>query len=257
MYDTATRRHALALHRSGLTLSETSRATGISRSALRAWTRRIEPAPGTTAECPLRTGTLAPGLPAADYGYLLGLYLGDGCLSEGRRGVHALRIACGNAWPGLVEECARAVRAVMPTSAVLRVAAPGCTSVVSTSKHWPCLFPQHGPGPKHLRPVRLADWQRPVVSAHPWPFVRGLIHSDGCRTVNTATRRTGGTVQRHEYPRYFFTNGSRDIVRLFTDSLDSLGVEWQVRERRTGHLDVSVARRASVALLDAHVGPKW
>ncbi|MEV8093901.1 transcriptional regulator [Kitasatospora sp. NPDC085879] len=257
MYDMATRRHALALHRSGLTLSETSRATGISRAALRAWTARIEPAPGTTAECPLRDGGLAPGRPAADYGYLLGLYLGDGCLSEGRRAVHALRIACGDAWPGLIEECARAVRAVMPTSAVLRVPAPGCTSVVATSKHWPCLFPQHGPGPKHLRTLRLTTWQQAVVSAHPWPFVRGLIHSDGCRTVNRATRRSGEAVQRHEYPRYFFTNASRDIVRMLTDTLDAVGVEWRVRERRSGHLDVSVARRASVALLDEHVGPKW
>ncbi|MEV6207788.1 helix-turn-helix domain-containing protein [Kitasatospora sp. NPDC051914] len=253
----AARRHALDLHRSGLTLSQTARATGISRSAIRAWTRRIEPAPGTTAECPLRHGALAPDRPAADYGYLLGLYLGDGCLSEGRRGVYALRIACGDAWPGLIDECERAVRAVLPTSAVLRVPAPGCTSVVSTGKHWPCLFPQHGPGPKHLRPIRLAGWQQSVVSAHPWAFVRGLIHSDGCRTVNRTTRRTGDTVHRYEYPRYFFTSASHDIVRLLTGTFDALGVEWRLRERRTGHLDISVARRASVELMDRHVGPKW
>ena len=27
-------------------------------------------------------------------------------------------------------------------------------------KHWPCLFPQHGPGRKHERKIRLEAWQR-------------------------------------------------------------------------------------------------
>ena len=29
----------------------------------------------------------------------------------------------------------------------------------STSKHWPCLFPQHGPGRKHTRKIELEQWQ--------------------------------------------------------------------------------------------------
>ena len=28
------------------------------------------------------------------------------------------------------------------------------------SRAWPCLFPQHGPGKKHLREIRLVAWQR-------------------------------------------------------------------------------------------------
>jgi hypothetical protein len=210
-----------------------------------------------TAECPLRTGRLDRSRPPADYAYLLGLYLGDGCLSEGRRGVHALRIACGNAWPGLIEECCTAVRAVMPTSAALRVPADGCTSVVSFSRHWPCLFPQHGRGPKHLRPIRLSPWQQEIVDRRPWDLVRGLIHSDGCRVVNRVERVVADGVRRHAYPRYFFTNTSTDIVRILTDVLDTLGVRWRANRRAAGAVDVSVARRACVALLDAHVGPKW
>ncbi|WP_035850355.1 hypothetical protein [Kitasatospora azatica] len=112
MYDQATRARAIALHRSGLTFSEVSRAAGISRFSIREWALGATPSPRMTAECPLTPSGLAADRPSADYSYLLGLYLGDGCLSEGRKSVYALRIACGNAWPGLIELCAQAMRAV-------------------------------------------------------------------------------------------------------------------------------------------------
>ncbi|MFI9323788.1 transcriptional regulator [Kitasatospora aureofaciens] len=257
MYDTATRQRALELHASGLTFSQVSRVTGISRYAIREWASGVVPSPRMTAECPVRDGRLDPSRPRADYAYLLGLYLGDGCISEGRRQVHALRIACCDAWPGLIDECERAVSAVMPHNKVNRVRAPGCTSVVSTSKHWPCLFPQHGPGPKHLRPIALAPWQQGIVGAYPWQFLRGLIHSDGCRITNWATRTVGGVTKRYEYPRYFFTNTSADIIGLFTATLDAVGVEWKPASRSNGGFNISIARKDSVALMDAHIGPKY
>ncbi|MFJ6140820.1 transcriptional regulator [Kitasatospora sp. NPDC092286] len=257
MYDMATRQRAVQLHASGLTFSQVSRATGISRFAIRAWTAGTTPSPRMTAECPLRHHKLDPSCPRADYAYLLGLYLGDGCISEGRRGVHALRIACGDAWPGLIDECARAIAAVMPHNKVRRVRATGYTSVVSTSKHWPCLFPQHGPGPKHLRRIALEPWQQAIIDAHPWEFLRGLIHSDGCRITNWTTRTVGGVPRRYEYPRYFFTNTSTDIIRLFTDTLDAVGVRWKAVARPGGAVNVSVARKPCVALMDARIGPKY
>jgi hypothetical protein len=91
------------------------------------------------------------------------------------------------------------------------------------------------------------------VDAHPWEFIRGLIHSDGCRITNWTTRLVAGVRKRYEYPRYFFTNLSADIIRLFTDALDHVGVEWRLANAR----NISVAKKASVALLDAHIGPKY
>lgn len=35
--------------------------------------------------------------------------------------------------------------------------------VVLCSKHWPCLFPQHGPGRKHHRRIALEPWQEAIV----------------------------------------------------------------------------------------------
>ncbi len=129
--------------------------------------------------------------------------------------------------------------------------------VTSFSRHWPCLFPQHGPGRKHTRSIVLEPWQQAIVDAHPWQFIRGLIHSDGCRITNWTTRTVGGERKRYEYPRYFFTNKSDDIRKLFTDTLAKVGVEWSILARGSSPFNVSVARRASVALMDAHVGPKY
>jgi hypothetical protein len=125
--------------------------------------------------------------------------------------------------------------------------------VTAGSKHWPDLFPQMGPGRKHERPIVLAPWQREIVDAHPWPFVRGLIHSDGCRTVNRfKTLLPSGRVAEYAYPRYFFSNLSADIRGLFCESCERLGLRWTQSNPR----NISVSHRASVALLDEHVGPK-
>jgi hypothetical protein len=52
--------------------------------------------------------------------------------------------------------------------------------------------------------------------------------------------------------RYQFTNASADIREIFCNACDSLGVEW----RRMKARDISIARRGSVAKLDAFIGPK-
>jgi hypothetical protein len=167
-----------------------------------------------------------------------------------------MRVVLDEAWPGVIEACEAAMKAVRPANSVFRVPKKGCVAVTGSSKHWPCLFPQHGPGKKHERPIVLEPWQRAVVDAHPWEFIRGLIHSDGCRITNWTTRLVGGERKRYEYPRYFFTNTSADIVRLFTGVLDRVGVEWKTLHQSRAAVTVSIARKASVALMDAHVGPK-
>jgi hypothetical protein len=65
----------------------------------------------------------------------------------------------------------------------------GCTEVKSTSKHWPCLFPRHGPGRKHERAIELEPRQAEIVARNPGDFARGLFHSDGCRLMNRVRRR--------------------------------------------------------------------
>ncbi|MDI1464798.1 hypothetical protein QEZ54_27890 [Catellatospora sp. KI3] len=180
------------------------------------------------------------------YAYLLGSYLGDGHLVLKAK-VPVLRVYCADAYPAIMAEVSDAMLAVLANS-VQRISARNCTRIQSYSKHWPCLFPQAGPGRKHERPIVLEPWQEEVVAAHPGPFVRGLFHSDGCRTTNRIVK-AGRT---YEYPRYLFANESADILALCGQALDRLGIAWRLNRRNS----LSVARRAAVARLDHHVGPK-
>jgi hypothetical protein len=141
----------------------------------------------------------------------------------------------------------------MPTSGVFKVARPGCTEIKSTSKHWTCLFPQHGPGRKHERKIELEAWQQEIVDSCPGDFARGLFHSDGCRLINRVRRPVKNGERWYEYPRYLFVNRSADIHRLCGEALDRLGVAWRFSKPTT----ISVARREAVARLDEFVGPKY
>ncbi len=205
--------------------------------------RAISPA------CPLACPLVRRAPPAA-YAYLLGQYLGDGTIVSTRRGVYRLFVTCCAAYPDIVDECVGAIESVLPGNRVGRRAKPGAIDVTCYSKHLPCLFPQHGPGRKHDRPITLAPWQATLaLGSHPDQFVRGLIHSDGSRFVNRVRNSSG---REYAYVRYQFTNRSDDIRHLFTAACDVLGIEW----RPIGRYDISVARRASVAKLDVMVGPK-
>ncbi len=50
---------------------------------------------------------------------------------------------------------------------------------------------------------------------------------------------------------------SDDIRKLYTDTLDLLGIEWTECYRHGNPYNISVARKASVARMDAHIGPKY
>jgi hypothetical protein len=62
-------------------------------------------------------------LPPAAYGYLLGLYLGDGCISRSGR-VWKLRITLDASYPGIIRRCREAIDILMPGSAQRRYIAP-------------------------------------------------------------------------------------------------------------------------------------
>ena len=59
-------------------------------------------------------------------------------------------------------------------------------------------------------------------------------------------------VTRYRYARYEFTNRSDDVRTVCATALDQLGIAW----RPNGPWRISVNRRAAVAALDRHVGPK-
>jgi hypothetical protein len=234
----------------GLNASELARATGVSRASIRDWLSRPDEWPrrrtirgqGLSPCCPRCHGRPLDPRP---YVYLLGLYLGDGYIATHPRGVYRLRICCANSYPDLIRQCAEAMGSVRGGGTGPGHAHQvGCVEVYAYWKHWRCLFPQHGPGRKHEREIRLVPWQWRAVLSCPDQLLKGLLHSDGCRVLN----RVNGT----DYPRYFFTNHSHDIRAIFSTTCDLMDIQW----RRSRWNTISVARRRDVALLDRFVGPK-
>ncbi|MFE1789247.1 helix-turn-helix domain-containing protein [Streptomyces sp. NPDC059525] len=247
------REQAVLLLRRGIPNRDVAERFGIPRGTVGWWRHEDRKRRGESyvqpSDCPKCTG--CP-LDRRAYAYLLGLYLGDGhIISKPKQ--HHLSVFCDAAHSGLIDAVEQAMRHVMPLPHISRRARGGCVEVKSYTQHWVCLFPQHGPGKKHERQIALEEWQQEIVDAHPWEFIRGLIHSDGCRTINWTVRNG----KRYEYPRYFFTNKSDDIRRLCTDTLAKVGVQWTVLARGSDPFNVSIARKESVALMDAHVGPKY
>jgi hypothetical protein len=236
------------LRAAGLNYSQIERATGISRTTVRSWIQTNRPVLELCPACghpPHRFDLLPP----PEYAYLLGIYLGDGTILRMRKGVWSLRVFQDVRYPGIIEEVARAMAAVMPKNRVHvlpRYNTENCAVISSSSKSWPCLIPQCGPGLKHTRKIELSAWQWAYVWQEPGMFIRGLIHSDGCRVLNKVIQR------KYAYPRYFFGNESEDILQLFRDACELIGVEHRNNRRNS----ISVARRDSVALLDEIVGPK-
>ena len=241
----------LALSAAGLGTVEIAARTGVPYSTVRKWragTTRISRGGHHCARCGGPKHTIPAAVERA-YAYLLGIYLGDGWIATHRRGVYNLRIYLDERYPGIIGECRDAMARVLPASKVaVQPLKSRAVAVKSYSKAWPCLIPQHGPGVKHLRRIELADWQRAITWREPEAFVRGLIHSDGCRFTNPVVVRG----KRYEYPRYTFTNVSDDIRALYCEHLDLLGIPW----RRMNAINISVARRDAVARLDEFVGPK-
>jgi len=247
-------RTVAALYDQGVPMAEISRRTGIPWSTVRNWcSRRSRSLETVGRACPRCRQLCLPIDPTAgaSYSYLLGQYLGDGGIYRHRRDVYRLVVFGDAAYPAIAEETATAIRTVAPQVSVrqsLRGSAKTCLAVDAYSRSWPCLFPQHGPGMKHERPVVLTEWQRELTSEHPEALVRGLIHSDGCRSANVVMSRD----RARSYPRYTFSNRSDDIRAIFCQHLDLLGIPW----RRMNRFNISVAKRDGVARLDEFVGPK-
>jgi hypothetical protein len=247
VHASAIRADALRLIEQGVNDCEVARRLGLPRTTVRDWRApryvpRADAAAETCWRCwrasrPVRVG-------ADDYAELLGLYLGDGHITEQAR-TQRLRLFLDARYPTIVTDAEALLQRCFPGNRVGQVVSHRGAMVVLRvhHRHASCLLPQHGPGKKHDRPIELEPWQTALVHAAPWSFIRGCIRSDGCCFVN----RTG----RYEYRSYCFDNISAEIRELFVDACEQVGVAC-----RPAGTSVRIYRRASVALMLEHVGLK-
>ncbi|HYH60509.1 MAG TPA: hypothetical protein VD766_01460 [Solirubrobacterales bacterium] len=187
------------------------------------------------------------------YAFLLGLYLGDGCITVPPRGRPRIVLSLDEGYPEIIDFAERCLDIVFPDSPASRLQRTGHFTVSKSDSGVLTAFPQHGPGKKHMREIRLTKWQLEVTESCPEAFIAGLINSDGSRCLNTfSTKLPSGRVAEYSYPRYFFTNYSGDIRQLFIDHCELIGV----RCTQSSFKNISVAHRDSVARLDEFIGPK-
>jgi hypothetical protein len=248
----------MRLVESGLNDCEVSRRLGVPRSTIRDWRRPtyVPKQPSVLETCPRCWRATRPlRFTHEDYNELLGLYLGDGHISEFPR-TFRLRITLDAKYPDIIRNGHALLRRCFPShrSSVQRKGMTGkCANLSLYSSHLPCLFPQHGPGPKHARDIHLETWQRDSLERAPWAFLAGCIRSDGCAFVN---RTDIHRVKPYEYLSYEFSNKSKDILDLFVSTCRRVGVDVRVNCDRRGRWSVRINRRPSVALMLEHVGLK-
>src|SRR3569623_614174 len=110
MHFPALRGEGQRLGRTGLSADAIATRLCVPTSTVRHWLR-VAP---TLTGCWRCEGMTLPASLMRTYGYLLGLYLGDGCFSRGPHGQAVIRIACANAWPGIMQEAAMALTSISP-----------------------------------------------------------------------------------------------------------------------------------------------
>jgi hypothetical protein len=236
---------ALELAMSGTAVSDIGARLGVPRRTVADWINGAIPHSAS-----LEPGSQPDGLRhraalGREYVHLLGLYLGDGCLSRQPRDVYKLRIFLDAKYPAIIAGAGNAIEAVADRKCGMLLRGGTCVEVYSGWRAWPSLFPQHGAGKKHERLIELAPWQVDLVARWPHELVKGLLQSDGCRFQNSG--RGGWSA-----PRYAFKNRSTDIHRIFRDACERVGVRWTAAGVDTTY----VSRQADVAILDEFIGPK-
>jgi hypothetical protein len=243
VHGSETKEAAQVLIEAGVNDCEIARRLGVARTTVRDW-RRPTYVSGfiRCSRCWKRMRPIS--FCDTDYAELLGLYLGDGHISVPAR-TQRLRICLDSRYRNIVDETAALLRRCFPENPVGRTLFhDGAETVLHVyCNHLTCLFPQHGPGRKHDRPIVLEPWQGAAVGRAPWAFLRGCIWSDGCTFIN----RTGP----YEYLSYGFANYSSDIL----DLVESVCRAQDLKPRRYARA-IRLNRREDVARLVQHVGVK-
>jgi hypothetical protein len=216
MHPAGVKRAALELLALGLNDCEVGRRLRVPRRTVRDWRdpRYIRSPRSVCWRCWEPTSRVV--FEPADYAELLGLYLGDGHITQMAR-AQRFRLMLDAKYPAIVDDAAGLIARVVPQNKVGRqfVHDGHMVTLCAYHKHWSCLFPQHGPGKKHDRAIQLEPWQQAVLGETPWAFLRGCIRSDGCVFIN----RTG----RYEYESYDFANISPAILDLFAATWPASG----------------------------------
>lgn len=149
------------------------------------------------------------------YSFILGLYLGDGCISQNVLNIYLdkkydkmnkyVMFCYGKLFgrdPNILDRSCDNIK-YKSNSIVVRYSNPYIGKI----------FPHCGVGMKYLRKIELQSWQKQIIN--PIELVKGLIFSDGCFYFNKVTKQY----------YYNFTNCSMDIIQILINALNELDIK--------------------------------
>ena len=214
-----------------------SRKYNIPRSTIRYWheTKDIK------KEGKIEISNIDP----ISYSYILGVYLGDGHIDKMKR-TYRLRIALDSRQDLVIEECAKNLEILFPSNKIKIDKIKNTNSVIIKvySSCLPTIFPQYGKGAKHNRNIILTDEQEKIIIND--KLMLGLFHTDGSFFVVNG-----------KYPRYQFTNKSKQILDIFGKCLIYYGITPKIRKRKNGVYDIQIQNRKDFDKLYDVLGEKY
>ena len=155
------------------------------------------------------------------YAFVLGIYLGDGYIVKThRQNVFKIRIFCDAKYNNILEDISQSLEILFPNSKAMRRShtSNNCIEIYLYSSHLLRLFPQHGEGRKHERPIVLEDWQKDIIDEYNIEFLKGLIYTDGSFYLS-----------QNKYEYCNFTNKSKDIIELCSNAMKNLNINHKIR----------------------------
>lgn len=157
------------------------------------------------------------------YSYILGLYLGDGYIDKIKK-TYRLRIFLDSKYIKLINECVENLKILFPNNKINKTTRHVTLTIVYIySNNLPSLFPQIGLGRKHNRKIELENWQKNLIIDR--FLLKGFFHSDGSSYF----------ILKRGHRHYNFKNYSEDILTIYKDCCDRLGIGYTLTKNTINH----------------------
>jgi hypothetical protein len=167
------------------------------------------------------------------YYYILGQYLGDGCVSKYAR-TYRLRIFASITHLGIIDEVTKCLKMIFPSNSIGFSRKPGCLEISVYSNMIPIMFPHIGDGRKHDRKIELSEFQKQHIQNGARFLLRGLFHSDGCYYRQRILR------DGSEIMNYSFCNKSKDIHAIYQMALEICGIGYSYHRKTKDDDSISI-----------------